>query len=373
MCLETLAETPVETEQNDAGSPLEALLAGVGRLTFTEQDTEVSVGWMCVGGDGLLVTARVDEAIVGQTRFWCDAEQWVDWLAPSVPVPTWEDLPLLWRKSAASLTLETRCLDEGMSERGVDDVRDASVPATSWPKAESIACERMGRAWGIGIVLRRNARQLALMYRDGATSWLQERCRHARPDDVPLDPSGLPERRCLIVAGWAVLPASLCDRLRGGGAVLLDVGADVSAGEYWLIDGDRAIAMRDGQPVERRVVALDALNDGSRDGGNRDEATPQCTRVFAVIAERPIPIPCLMAWRVGRPASIAATTQSALCAGRIALWRDGAPWVHGGLLRFGDGRLAVQIDFGEIGSSPIIDAHEAISGGDPMGVHSATT
>ena len=110
----------------------------------------------------------------------------------------------------------------------------------------------------------------------------------------------------------------------------------------------------------------------------RDDAKSRCTRVFAVITERPIPIPCLTAWRVGRPASIATTAQGVLGAGRIALWRDGVPWAHGGLLRFGDGRLAVQIGAAESCPSPVddaaeVDAADAISGRDPMGVNSATT
>ncbi|MFJ2995539.1 hypothetical protein [Pandoraea sp. NPDC087047] len=342
-------------------SPLDDLLAGAGCVTFIEDDTQVRVGWLHAGGDGLIVTAHVDEGVAGRTRFWCDAQQWSDWLAPSLPVPSWDTLPPAWQASAASLTLATG--------RMSGDPMEAPAPLASWPQGMAIAREPVETAWRVGIVLVRDDRRLALQYLDGATSWLRERCQQATPGDVPLDPAGLPERRCPLVAGWAELPAALCDSQLDGGAVLLDVAADVRSGEYWLLDGEHAIAMRDGQPAGRRVVTLERRASGGHEDANA-HPPPTCTRLFAVIAEGRIPIPWLMAWRAGHPAGHPAATANALAADRITLWRDGAPWASGRLLSFGDGCLAVQID----GTPASPDAPvDEISGGDPMGVHSATT
>ncbi|WP_150575688.1 hypothetical protein [Pandoraea aquatica] len=344
----------------DVGVALEGVLAGSGCVRFNEGGTEVRVGWLYAGGDGLVVTARVDEGVVGQTRFWCDARQWADWLGDRLPVPSWDALPPDWQASAASLTFATEGVDtegeddpqrEAMTGRAWDtekraaathrecpDAQAAPAAPTSWPQVTTMTREPVETTWRIGIVLQREARRLALMHLDGVTSWLTDRCQHALPSDTPLDPSGLPTRRCILAAGWGELPASLCDRLRGGGAVLLDVAADVASGEYWLLDGTRGIAMRDGQPSGRHVAMPDIATSDAGDG-----AAP-CTRLVAVIAERALSIPSLAAWHLGRATSHEHAPQSVLSAAHVALWRDGTPWVNGRLLRFGDGRLAVQID-----------------------------
>ncbi len=49
--------------------PLDEALMGVACVAFVEGDTGVRVGWLRAGGDGLVVTARVDDGLVGQTRF----------------------------------------------------------------------------------------------------------------------------------------------------------------------------------------------------------------------------------------------------------------------------------------------------------------
>ncbi|VVE48697.1 hypothetical protein [Pandoraea anhela] len=313
-----------------AGS-LDDVLAGHGCLTFAEGDIEVRVGWLRIGGEGLVVTAHVDDGVAGEVRFWCDAQQWIEWLSPSLPVPSWDALPPAWQASAASLTFATQSPEEGTS--------DAESSLAPWPRGVSVMRERVETTWRMGMVLRRGGRQLALPYLDGMTSWLQARCRHASPCEGPLDPSGFPERRCVMAVGWAALPASMCDGLLDGGAVLLDVAADVTSGEYWLIDGDDAIAMRDGQPAGRHVVALDTAGESIRQAG-----APGCIRLVAVIAERQVPVPWLTAWRNGQITPPPPTTHSALTVSRLALWRDGVPWTDGCLLRFGDGRLAVKID-----------------------------
>ncbi|AKM31266.1 hypothetical protein AB870_15735 [Pandoraea faecigallinarum] len=347
----------------DARIPLEDLLTGAGCMTFAQGDTEVRVGWIYAGGDGLVVTANVDDGVAGRIRLWCDARQWVDWLADDLPVPSWEALPAAWQASAASLTL-------AIGAGPVDGETPADSPLrSSWPKAESLAPERIALAWRMGIVLQRGGRRLALPYLDGATSWLRERCRRATRCDTPLDPKGYPMRRCAMAVGWTDLPASLCDNLREGGAVLLDVAADVSTGEYWLIDGLHAIAMRDGQPAERRTVSLEAARMEADDANG--DAT-RCARLLAVIAEREIPIPWLIAWRAGQETPPETTARNTTAAGHITLWRDGAPWAGGRLLRFGDGRLAVQLEPTPGTSTDTPHAPEAISGRDRMGGHSAS-
>ncbi|MFK0378466.1 hypothetical protein [Pandoraea sp. NPDC090278] len=346
------------SSMRDVGVALEGVLTGAGCVRFIEGETEVRVGWLHAGGDGLVVTARVDEGVVGQTHFWCDAGQWADWLGDRLPVPSWDALPPDWQASAASLTFATEgAAIEGEedpereatagsasdTERSVVAMRregpDTSATPTSWPRVTVITRESVETTWRIGIVLQREARRLALMHLDGVTSWLTDRCQRAVPCDAPLDPSGVPTRRCILAVGWAELPASLCDRLREGGAVLLDVVADVASGEHWLLDGARCIAMRDGQPSGRNVVMPDLPTPGAVDGG-----AVSCTRLVAVIAEKALPVPSLAAWHLGRATSHARAPQNVLSAARIALWRDGTPWVNGRLLRFGDGRLAVQID-----------------------------
>jgi hypothetical protein len=356
--------------------PLDDILTGSGCLTFVEGDTQVHVGWLRAGGDGLVVTARVDEGVIGQTRFWCDAQQWCDWLTPSLPVPSWDALPPAWHASAASLTLATGSLSgapggapgAGSSGGTANDIMPDTwldnADAAGWPSATTLSREGVETAWRVGFVMQREGRQLALTYLDGATSWLRERCQRATPCDAPLDPAGWPERRCALVAGWVALPAAQCEELHAGDAVLLDVAADIERGEYWLVDGDHAIAMRDGQPSDHPVVQFDSTD---------------AARWYAVVAERRFPIPLLMAWRAGLPA--AAHSSNAACvlqAGRITLLCDRAPRAGGRLLRFEDGRLAVHIDGNDaarIGQGMTDSDHPSddISGRDPMGVHPATT
>ncbi len=428
-------------------SPLNDLLTGDGRVTFAEGDMQVNVGWLHTGGDGLVVTAHVDEGVAGRMRFWCDAQQWSEWIAPSLPVPAWDALPPAWQASAASLTLATAstdtCADTSASKdtgkgtstgasaskgtgtstststststgtstgtgtgtgtgtststgtgtsagtstgtntgtstgpntgvsngAGACDAETvASALTTSWPQGTGIVQASVDSAWRMGMVLTRDGRRLALQYLDGATSWLRERCRRGTPGDAPLDPRGLPDRRCVLAAGWAELPAALCGSQLDGGAVLLDVAADVMSGEYWLLDGEYAIAMRDGKPAGRNVVPHDLKTAALNDDAPRQVASP-CVRLLAVIAEGQIPIPWLMAWRAGRSTVRDTSTASALAAGRVTLWRNGTPWARGRLLSFGDGCLAVQLDRVAANHAALEDE---ISGGDPMGVHSAAT
>ncbi|QHE91132.1 hypothetical protein PI93_004335 [Pandoraea fibrosis] len=362
--------------------PLDDLLVGEGSLSFVEGDTQVRVGWLRAGGDGLVVTARVDEGVTGQTRFWCDAQQWCDWLAAHLPVPSWDDLPVAWHASAASLTLATQGagdlsdLDDGGGPTGdasAHTFRDAwrdTDDKTLWPIATSLSRERVETSWRVGMVLQREGRQLALIYLDGASAWLRERCRRATPDDVPLDPAGWPERCCALVAGWVTLPATQYKALHAGDAVLLDVAADIARGEYWLIDGDYAIAMCDGRPSDCHVVQFDDMS-----GMDRTDSA----RWDAVVTEKPFPIPLLMAWRAGVPgAAHRPMAPSALHAGRIVLRSRRAVGASGRLMRFEDGRLAVHID--EKSDAPFVhdtptcdDPPGDISGGDPMGVHPAPT
>ncbi|WP_150561787.1 hypothetical protein [Pandoraea bronchicola] len=349
---------------------MDDLLTGEGSLAFTEGDMQVRVGWLRAGGDGLIVTARVDEGVIGQTRFWCDAQQWCNWLAPTLPVPSWDALPPAWHASAASLTLATGGVRDLSGESGGpsnDALREAQLDTrdvTSWPCATSLSQDDVEPAWRVGMVLQREGRQLALTYLDGAISWLRERCKRATPCDVPLDPAGWPERRCALVAGWVVLPAAQCGDLHPGDAVLLDMAADIERGEYWLVDGDHAIAMRDGQRSDRPVVQFDSTD---------------AARWYAVIAERRFPIPLLMAWRSGiAVTSFRLPAAGVLHAGRITLWSERLPRADGRLLRFEDGRLAVHIE-GEAaariarGTAACDDPSGDISGRDLMGVHPAAT
>ncbi|BDD91094.1 hypothetical protein PanNE5_05340 [Pandoraea sp. NE5] len=373
--------------------PLDEALMGAACVEFVEGDTEVRVGWLRAGGDGLVVTARVDDGLVGQTRFWCDAQQWRDWLAPNLPVPSWDALPPSWRASAASLTLATGDVSADMSLDAAVSAADAARDTSSWPRATDVAAAEVETAWRVGMVLQREGRRLALMYLDGATSWLCERCRRATPGDTALDPSGLPTRRCALVAGWATLPSAQCEHLQVGDAVLLDVAAHIAGGEYWLVDGDRAMAMRDGRPLDRRVLQLDDTNASPPDdtlstaaGARQGAAT---VRLSALVAERQFPIPFLTAWRSGNDAvSQSEAIACALSADRITLLRDDTPWAVGRLLRFDDGRLAVCIDsvIGAFAANASLevaltegdapgerDSPRAISGRDRMGVHPETT
>lgn len=386
-------ESDVELIAASTPGPLDEALMGVACVAFVEGDTEVRVGWLRAGGEGLIVTARVDEGVVGQTRFWCDALQWCDWLAPNLPVPSWDALPPAWRASAASLTLATGDVSADMPLDAAVGAADATRDTRSWPRATALASADVETAWRVGVVLQREGRRLALMYLDGATSWLRERCRRATPGDTALDPSGLPTRRCALVAGWATLPSAQCERVQVGDAVLLDVAAHIAGGEYWLVDGDRAMAMRDGRPLDRRVLQLDDTNASPPDdtlstaaGARREAAT---VRLSALVAERHFPIPLLTAWRSGNDA-IAQSDAIAcpLSVDRMTLLRDDSPWAAGHLLRFDDGRLAVCID-SMIGASVenasvdvALTEHDTpgerdspgdISGRDRMGVHPETT
>ncbi|AJC21159.1 hypothetical protein [Pandoraea pulmonicola] len=349
MCRESRAESAESAESAEhaestelaASGPLDDVLTGAsGCVAFAAPGMDVRVGWLRTGGDGLVVTARVDEGVVGAVRFWCDAQQWRDWLAPLLPVPLQGTLPPEWQTLATSLTLAADFVD--------DDVpfADATASPAAWPCATSVAPGHVATAWRTGMVLERAGRRLALAYLDGATSWLRTRCLAAQESDAPLDPAGLPQRRCALAAGWATLPSSQCDALRDGDAVLLDVAAEIEDGESWVLDDDFAIGLRDAAPSGRGVVF-----DGA-DGNTLDAAAsrPSMTRLTAVIAERPFPVPLLMAWRAGRVDGVSPACRGGALPGaqaaHVVLSRDGAPWTTARLLRFGDGRLAVRIDGG---------------------------
>jgi hypothetical protein len=343
MCRESRAEpaeSPAFAEPTElaASGPLDDVLTGAsGCVAFAAPGMNVRVGWLRTGGDGLVVTARVDDGVVGSVRFWCDAQQWRDWLAPLLPVPLRDALPPDWQTLATSLTLAADFVDDDVS------FADATASPAAWPCAMSVAPDHVAMAWRTGMVLERAGRRLALAYLDGATSWLRTRCLTAQESDAPLDPAGLPQRRCALAAGWATLPSPQCDALREGDAVLLDVVADIEDGESWVLDDGFAIGLRDAAPSGRGVVFDDA------DGNTLDAAAPRpaMTRLTAVIAERPFPVPLLMAWRAGRVDGVSPVSRGgALQAAYVVLSRDGAPWTTARLLRFGDERLAVRIDGG---------------------------
>jgi hypothetical protein len=89
--------------------------------------------------------------------------------------------------------------------------------------------------------------------------------------------------------------------------------------------------------------------------------------LLAVIAEKEFPLPWLMAWRKGRETLPSPTARETMTAGHIALWRDGSHWADGRLLRFGDGRLAVQVNPVLAVPTAASGMSETISGRDPMG------
>lgn len=355
MCREPRAEPTGPA----ATGPLDEVLTGAsGCVAFAEQGMDVRVGWLRTGGDGLIVMARVDDGVVGSVRFWCDAQQWRDWLAPLLPVPSQDALPPDWQTVATSLTFAAGIVDDDAS------FADETTSPVAWPCATSVASGKVATAWRTGMVLERGGRRLALAYLDGATSWLRTRCLAAQESDAPLDPAGLPQRRCALAAGWAMLPKRHCDALRDGDAVLLDVAADIEDGESWVLDDDFAISLRDAAPSGRGVVF-----DGA-DGNTPDAAPsgPSMTRLTAVIAERPFPVPLLTAWRAGRADGVSpASRGDALLAAHVVLARDGAPWTTARLLRFGDGRLAARIDggLGSHGDSPHEFCGSLVTGGNP--------
>ncbi|WP_087723570.1 hypothetical protein [Pandoraea sp. PE-S2T-3] len=342
------------------------MLGGGGSVHFAQGDLQVQAGWLRVSGEGLIVTARVDEGTVGEVRFWCDEQQWRDWLAPWLPVPSFEALPQAWHDIAASLTLASNDVDHG---------------GDAWPQAIRLASGTADAAWRIGVVLQRDGRRLALAWMGGAASWLRERCERAEMASEPIDPAGLPHRECLLVAGWADISRAQCDALRAGDAVMLSKSADVTKGAHWVIDGDFALSFRGdltGHPAAPAsgadVFRLTPVNV------NRGDVTPDAlslVRIFATLCAKPFPVPVLNAWRTGElPAAgaIHSPAEPALHMSRVTLWRDGAAWAMARLLRFENDQLAVCLE-GERengDTSHVSTQSRANSGGDLMGVHPQT-
>lgn len=362
--------------------PLGNSLGGADSVRFEQGDLQVQVGWLHVGGEGLIVTACVDQGPVGELRFWCDARQWCDWLAPWLPVPSFDALPQAWHEIAASLTFSGRLDDEH------GDGYHAPALADSWPVATELTRGTTTIEWRVGMVLQRDGKRLALAWltqtcaQDEASAWLRERCAHAAPCALPLDPAGVPQRHGLLVAGWGDLSNEQRDALGGGDAVMLDKWADVASGAYWVIDGEYALAYPGNGPSTRGAVAgPEVLRLDSPCAVSEGLST---ARVFAVLATRPFPVPMLDAWRAGQlPGMFAhgasrggtsSCTEPALHMTRVTLWRNGVRCGAGRLLRFDGGRLAVCLD-GE--DDKAIAGHDnpqrlTNSGGDPMGVHPLT-
>ncbi|MGC7406716.1 hypothetical protein ACPWR0_22310 [Pandoraea pneumonica] len=364
--------------------PLGNSLGGADSVRFDQGDLQVQVGWLRVGGDGLVVTARVDRGPVGELRFWCDTQQWCDWLAPWLPVPSFDVLPQAWHEIAMSLTFA----DGRDVEDDDDDEGGALALADSWPSATQLTRGTATVDWRIGIVLQREGKRLALAWltredaQEKASAWLRERCARAAPCAQPLDPAGVPQRHGLLVAGWTDISGEQWGALGGGDAVMLDKWADVASGAYWVIDGDYALAYPGNGPSTRGAVARPEVL--RLDGPCEASEGLATARVFAVLTTRPFPVPMLDAWRAGqlpdtfaRGASRGGTsscTEPALHMTHVTLWRNDIPCGAGRLLRFDDGRLAVCLD-GEDDKS--ITGHDnpqrlTNSGGDPMGVHPLT-
>lgn len=372
-------------------------LGGASSVCFDQGDMQVHVGWLHVGGDGLIVTARVDQGPVGGLRFWCDTQQWCDWLAPWLPVPSFDALPQAWHDIAASLTLsgasEEACGETlAAIDKAFDDTCDAPAfaedlaCADAWPSATQLTPGAVALEWRVGMVLQREGRRLALAWltgegsQDEASAWLRERCARAMPGAKPLDPAGVPQRDGLLVAGWADISNEQWDAFGDGDAVILDKSADIANGAYWVVDGDYALAYPDHAAAQRGAVgAAEVVRFESPVAATHDTSP---ARVFAVLTTQPFPVPMLDAWRTGqlpdRPPCGAASSASSRDASvlhmtRVMLWRNGVACGTARLLRFDDGRLAVCRE-GEPAGDMSIAAHDAPqkptnSGGDPMGVH----
>lgn len=372
-------------------------LGGASSVSFAQDDMQVHVGWLHVGGDGLIVTARVDQGPVGELRFWCDTQQWCDWLAPWLPVPSFDALPQAWHDIAASLTLSGASEEAGEGafgavDKAFDDSCDAptyaedSVYADTWPSATQLTRGAVTLEWRVGLVLQREGRRLALAWlagegsQDEASAWLRERCARAMPGAQPLDPAGVPQRDGVLVAGWADISSAQWDALGNGDAVILDKSADVANGAYWVVDGDCALAYPGNAAAQRGVSsAAEVLRFDSPFAATDDTSS---SRVFAVLTTQPFPVPVLDAWRTGRLAdgpprgaasSASSRDESVLHMTRVTLWRNGIACGAARLLRFDDGRLAVCRE-GERAGDLSIAAHDSPqkptdSGGDLMGVH----
>ncbi|VVD84436.1 translocation protein in type III secretion [Pandoraea iniqua] len=393
-------EANVAMEEAIADEVFADMLGGGGSVHFAQGDLQVQAGWLRIGGEGLIVTARIDEGTVGEVRFWCDTQQWREWLAPWLPVPTFDALPEAWHDIAASLTLASNPASDGGCGGSTGDGDDGGRGGDAWPQATRVTPSTVGLAWRVGVVLHRDGRRLALAWIDGAASWLRERCERAEIDSEPIDPAGLPQRECLLVAGWADISRERCDALRAGDAVILSKSADVAKGAYWVIDGDYALSFpgaHAGQRAPASGVEVLRLNPANVNPEDVTTDAPSLVRIFAMLSAKPFPVPVLNAWRTGQlPAapSDLSPTEPALHMNHVTLWRDGAARASARLLCFEDGQLAVCLE-GERGGETLdntldntfedtfdnafddtlcdIAQSPANSGGDPMGVHPLTS
>ncbi|ALS60565.1 hypothetical protein AT302_13030 [Pandoraea norimbergensis] len=361
------------------------MLGGGGCVQFEQGDLQVRVGWLRVGGEGLIVTARVDEGTVGEVRFWCDAQQWSEWLGPWLPVPSFEALPQAWHDIAASLTLAANAANAAYATNATNAANAANAANAggygggygggTWPQATRLAPSTVDLAWRIGVVLHRDGRRLALAWIGGAASWLRERCEQAEMDSQPIDPAGLPQRECLLVCGWADISREQCDVLRAGDAVMLNRSTDVANGAYWVIDGEYALSYpgaSSGRSASGNGVEVLRLN-------KTDVATaaPSSAHIFATLTTQPFPVPMLNAWRTGQLREEAvdfARAEPVLHMSHVTLLRDGVAWAVARLLRFETGQLAVCLECErDNGDTPHNIAQcPTNSGGDLMGVHPQT-
>lgn len=296
-------EPNIATEEVIADEVFADMLGGGGSVHFAQGGLQVQAGWLRIGGEGLIVTARIDEGTVGEVRFWCDAQQWREWLAPWLPVPTFDALPEAWHDIAASLTLASNPASDGGGGGSTGDSDDGGRGGDAWPQATRVTPSTVGLAWRVGVVLHRDGRRLALAWIDGAASWLRERCERAEIDSQPIDPAGLPQRECLLVAGWADVSRERCDTLRAGDAVILSKSADVAKGAYWVIDGDYALSCpgaHAGQRAPASGVEVLRLTPANVNPEDVTMDAPSLVRIFAMLSAKPFPVPVLNAWRTGQ-------------------------------------------------------------------------
>ncbi|KVV41082.1 translocation protein in type III secretion [Burkholderia ubonensis] len=285
------------------------------------------------GGTGLILTSRIDDAVV---RFWCDSAQWCRWIAPMLPVADWHAVPDELREALAVWTFA--CVAPCAAAAGL-----------AWPQAEVVepeACSSTNR-WLLR--LEREGATLDLQILDAPSTWIAQLAASLEPLDAP--PGDAPGRpapalRVALIAGWSCIDTAQLAQLHRGDALLLHHAYAVADGELGLFT-DRPLA-----GVTRRDalgytigIAMETFDDWL-DVEPADTASTlplalpldASMRIVAQAAAIDVPLDRLAALRPGD-----ILQGPAIGDGLCTLKIGGRPFARGMLLDI-EGRLAIRIE-----------------------------
>ncbi len=202
------------------GALLRQLGAGRGGpIEWAGTTVELSVHHLAMGGEGLMLTrARNGES----WSVWVDEPAWCEWIAPLVPAPSFDAVPLDLRTALAAWTLAPllTCLDDDTTPAPVFDVARQSCPARA--------------DWVVTLTVSLNAEARTVRLR--LLDWPTARLASLLNALEPLPPPARPDHRVALslIAGAVELRGSQLAGLTAGAGLVLDWACDIEAGRFCL-------------------------------------------------------------------------------------------------------------------------------------------